>query len=169
MHVQDDQTRNALQNAVTETFENVAFAELVGFNRQNQVDTIPNDTIATQIDIFQPHSYRLLLVLEKAYAAELLGLVEDEDNPLSDDELWDLVKELLNVIAGRFIAFLHPESQDIKIGIPDPIIDVVGAVVNYLGENVILYSVELDAATLFIGLAEPSNAEESGNVEEANT
>ena len=169
MHIHDDETRNALQSAVSETFENVAFAELTGFSPQTQVDTIPEDTIATQVDIVRPHPYRLLLVLEKSYATELLGLVKDEDNPLSDDELWDIVKELINVIAGRFIVFLHPDSQDTKIGIPDPIVDVAGAIENYIGENAILCTGELDEALLIMGLSDQPNAEDGGASEGSGT
>jgi hypothetical protein len=107
----------AMLNAVSDTFENLAFMEALPAD--DQTSQAKGDLWETALLIHEPIQGEIRSVLPRQLlslvAATVFGLqAEDCD----DTTLQDVSAEVLNTIAGRFLFELLPE-QGFRIGLPE--------------------------------------------------
>ena len=108
-----------LTKAISETFEGIAFMEYDSVEIVKQIPVHQQPDFITTIEIEQPYRGFVDLLCKKKFIHEtaetLLG-----DEILEDAEavLFDTLGELINTVAGRFMANLIPENQDFSIGLP---------------------------------------------------
>ncbi|MEJ2635077.1 MAG: chemotaxis protein CheX [Calditrichia bacterium] len=108
-----------LQEAVTEVFEGMAFAEV---EKCEEIDKLPdltsNDYYAT-LSITQPFSAGLNLVVDQNFLEEILQTTIDANSPSDFEKMAkDLISESANTIAGCFLNKYLPPEQEFEIGIP---------------------------------------------------
>jgi hypothetical protein len=111
-----------LKSSATETLENLAFTEL---------DSAPNPTLEQGSARLQGAVIdlgtlgRMELILEQSL---LEGVAEVLFNPppgsLDTETITDTLKEILNIIAGRFLGSLFQGKSDFVMGLPEPHLDV---------------------------------------------
>lgn len=105
-------------SAVAETLENMAFMEVVRDEcppSSLSVEVLSarlaiHEPTAGEVHLTMPHSL-LAQVAEAAYALPAEALEEQI--------LRDLLAELLNTIAGRFLTLLLPPEQSYRLGLPE--------------------------------------------------
>jgi len=109
----------AMKNAVSQTFENMAFIEVA--EHYDQDYEIPaNDLVWAYLMILDPLQGELRLALPKSALRELTGAVFSlEDTDISQTQMDDILHEILNTVAGLFMSNLLPDSQQYKIGLPE--------------------------------------------------
>jgi hypothetical protein len=112
----------SLPEAVQETFETLAFAEISDWTIiGNFPDTL--SVLGASISILQPFSGRLTLLLNPVQVRGLVETVYGLEVFASPEEdpvlLQDYVNELVNTIAGRLAASLAGDIA-INLGLPEP-------------------------------------------------
>lgn len=106
--------------AVSETLETMVFMEVTRAEPDGKSFPEITEPIWAEIDILKPLSAKVRLVipeeLTKEITSNLFGF-EDSDS-LSDQLLLDATSELLNTIAGRFMARMTPPDKELALGLP---------------------------------------------------
>lgn len=110
----------AMKDAVSQTLENMAFTEAM--EHYNQDYEIPADELAwSSILIQDPVQGEIRLAMPgtvlRSLTGSIFGLDEDE---ITQSQMDDILHELLNTIAGLFMAKLLKEDQAFKLGLPEP-------------------------------------------------
>ncbi|SHJ06778.1 Chemotaxis phosphatase CheX [Malonomonas rubra DSM 5091] len=108
----------AMKDAVSQTFENMAFTEVIEhFDQDYQ---IPEDQLAwTSLVVKDPVPGEIFMAVNKDALKELAGsmFLLDEDE-ITADKMSDILHELLNTVAGLFMTKLLAENQAFQIGLP---------------------------------------------------
>lgn len=108
---------DALEHAVSEVTASMAFADAI------PTDARPSpDAGRYVIDLHAPIRARLLLEVGPADADALARTAWGAFLPDRPEAVGEFVHELLNVIAGRYLALAWPES-DPRIGFAGPLVD----------------------------------------------
>ncbi len=108
-----------MASAVEETFENMAFLVI---EQDNEKDMLigESEILKASVLIYEPHQGELCLTLSKGLATEIaktLYLLEDSD--IAEQIITDVLKEILNVIAGQMMMRILPEDTTFTLGIPE--------------------------------------------------
>lgn len=107
----------AIVLAVTETLENLAFME--AFPVQEELAPGELEMTAALL-LYEPHQGEIRIIFPRRLLvtiAETLGGLADAS--VSDGPLKDVLAEILNTIAGRFLEELLPKDQTFRIGLPE--------------------------------------------------
>lgn len=113
-----------LETAVSETLENMVFAEaeLVESGGTPDWDNIRG----ARIEVLDPIRVSLTLAVSEGLINELADVISggepglDEAPTLEPGEIEDALAELINTIAGRLMAGLIPAGQKFELGLPEP-------------------------------------------------
>ncbi len=112
----------ALEESVSEAFETMAFAEVMG---QEEITELPDwitDSVWTTMTIEEPIKTICHFAVKKDHAMSMAELVAETDD---EDELsklmTDTVSEYINTIAGRLGTKLLTEGEKVKVGLPEKI------------------------------------------------
>ena len=113
-----DHLQETMSAAVIETFENMAFMEVV---QTDQPASPPpkSDMLKASILVHDPFQGELRLVMPReltATIAETLYPSGDQQN--IDKQIFDVLAELLNTIAGRVLAEIVSHKRTFRIGLP---------------------------------------------------
>lgn len=112
-------TREVLSNAIGETLEGMAFMEYENVITPNNINLHEDDAIS-EIAIQTPFEAQLFIVLNEELTGNLYeSITGEEHDGKSQEELTDPIKEILNTLAGRFMANLVSGDIDFTIGIPE--------------------------------------------------
>ena len=112
-----DNLCNAINLALTETLEEMAFMETC----QVEGDTtyLRNNNVEVLLKVTQPISLKFILSMEiellKEIATNILAV--DEDN-LTHNMQTDVISEILNTISGKIMKKIIPKEQSFDLGIP---------------------------------------------------
>ena len=109
---------NALVDAVCETLENMAFME--AFQADVPLPLEGSDVLTVSLLIHDPQPGELWMTIPRPLllkVAEGVFALPSED--LGDQILRDLLAEILNTLAGRFLTRLLPPLQSYRLGLPD--------------------------------------------------
>ncbi len=106
--------QQAMTAAVTETLENMAFMEIQGDTGEL---TPIDDPVWVTLLVHEPAPGEFRLVLPKALLAAMAGNVYGPTAQLGEQQLRDLLAELLNTMAGRFLGRILP-GEAFRLGIP---------------------------------------------------
>lgn len=109
----------AMKAAVSQTLENMAFTEAL--EHYDQDYKIPADQLVwTSILIQDPVPGELRLAMPEAVLKTLTGAIFGlEEADISQRQMSDILFELLNTIAGLFMAKLLRDDQTFKLGLPE--------------------------------------------------
>jgi CheY-specific phosphatase CheX len=110
---------NSLSEAVAETFEEMAFAEV---ERYEKIDSFPQfskkDFLAT-IELKNPGIGMLHIVIGENYAYELTkSLLGEDSQEIADPLVIDSLAEIANTIGGSYLRFITQDNQSYELGIP---------------------------------------------------
>ncbi|MCX8043309.1 MAG: chemotaxis protein CheX [Desulfobacterota bacterium] len=114
--VAKEKLRNAVEQAVSATIENMAFTVA------EPLETPPQETsdmIGARLPVLKPYAAELRLAMPvntaQALAQELYSVTYDDITP---DMLHDIAGEFLNMIAGAIIRSLLPQDTPFQLGLP---------------------------------------------------
>lgn len=115
-----DQLIDSLKKAVYETFEGLAFVE---FDETKILEKVPNfddGYLLTNISIDQPVQCKMTLSCSQQFANETYEAVTGEFLDGNGNEaVIDSLNEIVNTLAGRFVASLLEEDEDFILGLPN--------------------------------------------------
>ena len=114
-----DNIQTKLASAISETMESMTF-EGVEVVTDETVDPYLGDhKLWAVLPVIEPYSGELVLVVPlacaKILAAEAFGEIDAKH---SLEEMQDLVAEILNTLAGRFLDELTPSGETFRLGLP---------------------------------------------------
>lgn len=115
----DTKIIEALNKAIAETFEGLTFSEVCEISELDAQPQFPNETFASYIDMPEPIALRFTLVFGKDHGREIFETVCPMLDELEEAILIDFLKEVTNTAAGHFHTNMHPEDDDMKIGLPE--------------------------------------------------
>lgn len=114
-----DQIQSSLSAAVSTTMENMTFEEIEIADEADEVQIVDSDKMWSTLPLHKPLSGELVVQISHTYgrllAEEVVGFVDDE---ISEDAVNDVLAEITNTIAGRFMDALIPENQEFVLGLP---------------------------------------------------
>lgn len=115
-----DKIENIFLQALSETFENLVFEEVVV---QGIVEAEPDLDISeswwVKIEVIEPFASELILVVRKdlmiQYTEAIFGMLDDEMP--AETQILDNLGELMNTFCGRIMALLLQSS--FRLGLPE--------------------------------------------------
>lgn len=117
-----------VQSVVTEAIESLAFmeAELVDEPGESDADSLGvsllvHDPVQGEFQLVMP--YQLI----DQIAETVYGPMMEE---ITDQKKFDLIAEILNTVAGRFLSAILPEDESFKLGVPCQVEDILGMTEN---------------------------------------
>lgn len=124
MNYLDARRLEVLSEAAADTFENLAFAELrpcdLGLRSP---DGLPEDRI--RIDLGDGAT--LGLAMDRGFLEEVAAVIHNLDVSPTGPVREDSLREIINIIAGRFQAGLAGGNGDFNLGLPEPLPDAGAA------------------------------------------
>ena len=109
----------SIRKAASKTFESLAFLEV--FPKESTVETEQSGLMAVHLRVIKPFHGWLGLKTSKSFLAGVAQrLFALSASDISDEQLNDLLNELLNTIAGSFLATALPGDQPFSISLPLP-------------------------------------------------
>lgn len=127
MDITAQATVDAFIGAFEETFEGIAFAQILARTPLEELPPADEGEIATIIDLTAPMSARFFLAITRDHAMECFSSVYTgvDLEEIGDEMLQDFVCELTNTAAGHFSSAVAPEKKDMVIGLPE-LVDSAG-------------------------------------------
>ncbi len=127
MDITAQATVAAFIGAFEETFEGIAFAQILAKTPLKELPPVAMGEIATIIDLTAPMNARFFLAITRDYAMECFSSVYTgvDLEEIGDEMLQDFVCELTNTAAGHFSSSVAPERKDMVIGLPE-LVDAAG-------------------------------------------
>ncbi len=119
MGINQEEIKDILSQAVSETIENMAFM-MVDIQAENPEEIPPEECMKSSLLILEPYPGELCLVMPKKLvskiAVSLYGLSEEE---ITETTLIDVISELLNTITGSLLRSILPVNSEYKLGLPE--------------------------------------------------
>ncbi len=119
MPPKDTPTDKAMLDAVCQTFETMAFAQVTEQSAELELE-VGNESIWSSILVHDPVQGEIQMALPQALltkiAADMFGIEQEEVN---ESQLQDIIAEILNTLAGLFMTSLLPDDQTYKLGLPE--------------------------------------------------
>lgn len=111
--------QSALTHAIACTMEKMTFEEIEVVDFPINPETM-RDGVWAVLEIHQPLAGEVVLELSKEYGAQLAREVcaTAEDAEIKDEIVHDVVAEILNTLAGRFVDDLVSAQLKFELGLP---------------------------------------------------
>ncbi len=110
----------SLSAAISKTMENMTFEEVEIIDEVNDDDIFPEDNLWAVLPLLRPYEGQLVLEVPVNYgrtlAKEVLGLF---DQNVSNEAIMDVLAEMANTLAGRFVDELVSSDREFELGLPD--------------------------------------------------
>ena len=114
-----DNIQTKLTLAISQTMENMTFEDVEVVTNETVDPYLGNDKLWAVLPVVEPYSGELILEVPMACAKILAGVAYGEiDAEPSLEEMQDLVAEILNTLAGRFLDQLTPSGEKFQLGLP---------------------------------------------------
>ncbi|HYX31660.1 MAG TPA: chemotaxis protein CheX [Oligoflexus sp.] len=110
----------ALNNAVQDTLETLAFTEAVPVAAA-RVEPLSAPFYVTTLEVKQPYAGSIRLMIGRELAISLVSSMLGGSDPMGDASVQDGLCELVNTISGRILAHLVDNSSSFDLGIPQTI------------------------------------------------
>ncbi|MEJ2199510.1 MAG: chemotaxis protein CheX [Desulfuromonadaceae bacterium] len=114
-----DRCDQAIQHAVIDTLENMAFVEVTPME-PNSTETVSDQDMTVSLLIHNPIQGELRIKMPHTVVAQITetvyGMPAEE---LSEQILHDNLGEVINIIAGRFMTELLSEGEMFQLGLPE--------------------------------------------------
>lgn len=109
----------AMEDSVGYTFENMLFTPIDSFEETDIVDLNVSGIYLSSIEFQSPYEGSIKIFMDKDILQKIMNLMVS-DEQVDQDKLCDsTISEILNTIAGRFLAQVAPERQEIEFGLPN--------------------------------------------------
>ncbi|MCZ6820073.1 MAG: chemotaxis protein CheX [Calditrichaeota bacterium] len=119
MSENQNRLETSLSSAVATTLENMTFEEIEVVDEPASAE-ISDDMIWAAVPILQPHEGELVVRVAPEYAKILAEEVfGSADEAISDAAVKDVIAEMANTIAGRFMNELVPSDEEFRLGLPN--------------------------------------------------
>ncbi|MCP4723435.1 MAG: chemotaxis protein CheX [bacterium] len=110
----------ALENAVSEAFETMAFAEVMGKEELNELPGWIDNSIWASMAIENPIKTTCHFIVQKEQAMGMVELIAETDDEEELEKLmYDTASEYINTIGGRLGLALLPEGEKVIVGLPE--------------------------------------------------
>lgn len=121
MDIKAQATIDAFLKAFEDTFEGIAFAQVLARIPLEERPEPVEGEIAAMIDLTQPMNARFFLGIAAEHAMECFSSVYTGIDlaDVGEEMLHDFVCELTNTAAGHFSSAAVPEKKDMVIGLPE--------------------------------------------------
>ena len=114
-----DNLKDIVYQAMTETFEGMAFLELSPDEEALSATSCPLSLWA-RVPALSPLKGEVTIILPESVANEITAsLYSIFDGPIPPDKLKDTMGEIANTVAGKLISLLIPVDETFKLGMPD--------------------------------------------------
>lgn len=111
------ESRKALNKAVQDTLETLAFAEALPLD-QHETPVLAEPSFVTTVEVKRPYCGRIRLMISHDLAISLIGSMLGRSGPIEEEWVQDGLSELVNTIGGRILAHLVESSSSFDLGIP---------------------------------------------------
>lgn len=109
----------ALAEAMSETFEGMAFLELQKDFTGDRTCRGSSSCVWSKVEILQPHPGFVLLCAPKDLVSEIWGaLYGGLDDTVTEQKLMDTLGELVNTVAGKALGSIVPVETTYTLGVP---------------------------------------------------
>ena len=114
-----DNIQTKLASAIAKTMENMTFADVQVVTDEQIEPYLGDDKLWASLPVVEPYTGELVLEVPMACAKILAEEAYGEiDSGPALAEIEDLVAEILNTLAGRFLDELTPSGQIFQLGLP---------------------------------------------------
>ncbi len=137
-----------LTEAVTESFENLFFAEVETCDSMEELNP-EDESFYITVDTYKPFDGSVGLIVSKEYSEEIvMEMMGDDIDNLTDEIIADALNEISNTVVGRFLAKIA-DQQEFALGFPscrpwNPAQDK-----QKKSENSRLYALDMDDGQIF--------------------
>ncbi len=120
MELATSNVAEAMNQAVAEVFESMAFLEAMAGEPENELG--PGVSVFyTRLPIYKPSPALVGLVVPQDLALQLAGAMMMRDFNMEDDEfeVMDVLSEVANTLAGSLLTNLMPNGDSFELGLPE--------------------------------------------------
>ena len=116
----DPATLTALEKCISDTFEGIAFAQILEKRRVEEPYNPKGDEYCSFIELTAPVKLRFFLMMTHDHLIECFSQVypDMEIDKVPQEIFDDFINELTNTAAGHFMSIVCPEKKDMVIGLP---------------------------------------------------
>ncbi|MCB0281026.1 MAG: chemotaxis protein CheX [Calditrichaeota bacterium] len=119
MNYELDQISEELTEAISESFENLFFADIEQCVSVNEIET-EEEALIVSVDTIAPFKGKVGLIIDKEMSEEIVMEMVGGDFDLIDKEMIaDALSEIGNTIVGRFLSKIVPEDEEFSLGFPE--------------------------------------------------
>ncbi|MFH1841947.1 MAG: chemotaxis protein CheX [bacterium] len=120
MSIELQDIRTSFIEAITETFENMAFMEVMLATEEDE-DVKPEAMFFTRIPVYKPIQSMLGFMLSAEIAKSISQSILGRDIDIEEDEfeIMDVLNELSNIMAGALLTRLLPDEESFELGLPE--------------------------------------------------
>jgi len=113
------EVENALQVAVAESLEGLAFIEFDSVEQIPELPEITSKYYHSSIEIYTPFKGQIHFICPEPFMVNTIESITGEElEDLNNPILGDTLKELLNTLCGRFMIDLLPPETEFDFGLP---------------------------------------------------
>ena len=119
MGINQQELKNILTQAVSETIENMAFM-IVSTETKNPETIQGDEYLKTSLLILEPYPGELGLIMSKKLLSKIaVSLYSLSEKEITENILIDVISELLNTITGSLMRRILPDNFEYKLGLPE--------------------------------------------------
>lgn len=119
MNYELDHISEELTDAVSESFENLFFADIENCMNINKIEA-ETEALLVSVDTISPFKGNIGLVIDKEMSEEIVMEMMGGDLDTIDKEIVaDALSEIGNTIVGRFLSKIVPENEEFTLGFPE--------------------------------------------------
>lgn len=110
----------AMNESVSEVFENMAFMEALPGEQEHAPDS-SEPVFYTRLPIYKPSPALVGLVIPQSLALNLAGSMMMREVNMEEDEfeIMDVLSELANTLAGSLLTHMLPDLDSFELGLPE--------------------------------------------------
>lgn len=126
MDIQSESVASTLRDALSKSFENLAFAEVTDWQRVEEGGGPDGEFVGAAIAIRHPGKGGLAVFLKVSHCCELVETIYGSEPTLATEYMGiaiDFMNEFANTVAGRFAACLAGDDGRIGLGLPETVSD----------------------------------------------
>ncbi len=110
----------SLTAAISETMENMTFEEIEVLVDTKKGSSVYQESMWATLPVLRPLAGRIALEIPTSYGKCLTeALAGDSENEVCCEAIGDVLGEIINTIAGRFISRLLPPTEEFELGLPE--------------------------------------------------
>jgi|JI10StandDraft_1071094.scaffolds.fasta_scaffold482027_2 CheY-specific phosphatase CheX len=108
---------DSLDRAMEQTFEGMAFTQIVRRAERSASEADRVESVWAQIEMIVPPMGELVLVVDARLGRRLEQVVTGAEGGDEADRI-EVVGELVNALAGCWARILAPDAKDVRLGLP---------------------------------------------------